>query len=228
MLCMKFADNSVQQGPQMKIVQLPIIACCRYLNLLFQNNCSVILMTALFQRISQPPGQDEQNCKHNSVNYHNSSSVLTSRMHPLRPTLQGFIFLHNSVFECSFKGCTFHHVWDNFHIYGAQITGKCICNSKKQKKKRKQTFLTMHHPGQTLSKVLFITPSLFPQAKGNYLFLPGCIFFGNLSSQQRGGRGRKLCSGLDFFQGFSSVFKLSNFLVFIPTDSLKSFFLSQH
>ena len=132
MLCMKFADNSVQQAPQMKIVQLPIVACCRYLSLLFQNNCSVILMAALFQRISQPPGQDEQNCKQNSVNYHNSSSVLTSRMHPLRPTLQGF--LHNSVFECSFKGCISHHVWDNFQIYGAQITGKYICNSEKKKK----------------------------------------------------------------------------------------------
>ena len=227
MLCMKFADNSVQQGPQMKIVQLPIIACCRYLNLLFQNNCSVILMTALFQRISQPPGQDEQNCKQNSVNYHNSSSVLTSRMHPLRPTLQGFIFLHNSVFECSFKGCTFHHVWDNFQIYGAQITGKCICNSKKQKKKKKVDIFNHAPPRSNSLQGSFHHP-LFPQAEGNYLFPPGCIFFGNLSSQQKGERGRKLCSVLDFFQGFSSVFKLSNFLVFIPTDSLKSFFLSQH
>ena len=216
MLCMKFVDNSVQQAPQMKIVQLPIIACCRYLNLLFQNNCSVILMTALFQRISQPPGQDEQNCKHNSVNYHNSSSVLTSRMHPLRPTLQGFIFLHNSVFECSFKGCTFHHVWDNFQIYGAQITGKCICNSKKQKKKRKQTFLTMHHPGQTLSKVLFITPS-FPKQREITYSRQAVFFSETYPPSRRGNGGGNYVQFWIFFRDFlrfsNSPISLSLFLL---------------
>ena len=211
MLCMKFADNSVQQGPQMKIVQLPIIACCRYLNLLFQNNCSVILMTALFQRISQPPGQDEQNCKHNSVNYHNSSSVLTSRMHPLRPTLQGFIFLHNSVFECSFKGCTFHHVWDNFQIYGAQITGKCICNSKKQKKKKKVDIFNHAPPRSNSLQGSFHHPLPLSPSKGKLLIPARLYFFRKSILPAERGTGEETMFRSGFFLGIFFGFQTLQF-----------------
>ena len=55
-------------------------------------------------------------------------------------------------------------VGEIFQIYGAQITGKCICESYKIERR------TFHSCplGKTLPHILIITP----QAEGNYSFYP--------------------------------------------------------
>ena len=51
----------------------------RFLNHLFQNKCLFFLLPPVFQRISQPTGQDQQN--DNSASYCPSLSGLISRIH---------------------------------------------------------------------------------------------------------------------------------------------------
>ena len=47
-----------------------------------QNQCFLILLPPLFQRISQLPDQNQQNGTQKSMNDHPSPSGLTLRMHP--------------------------------------------------------------------------------------------------------------------------------------------------
>ena len=66
----------------------------------------------------------------------------------------------------------------NHHIYGVQITGKCICESKKLNQdifahapRQKSPLGSYHHP----------------QAEENYSTLPGSVFLNIYSSHQKGG-----------------------------------------
>lgn len=68
--------------------------------------------------------------------------------------------------------CNFYNSIIFSHIYGVQITGKCIFHS-----------IYNMHPGKTLKQVLTITP----QANGNFSSVPRQRFSENVPPQLKGG-----------------------------------------
>ena len=72
---------------------------------------------------------------------------------------------------------------ENFQIYGVQVTGKCICNSKKKKKKIKKML-----PSKNVTQVLDITPLL---REKEITHPPGSTFFKKFPQEK--GVGKKLC-----------------------------------
>ena len=85
---------------------------------LFQNKHPLNLLSHLFQRISQPPGQDQQNGKRWSANTY------------FRISIDYITFSSNIIVELFLKAVYSTMVGWNFQIDGDQITGKYICESK--------------------------------------------------------------------------------------------------
>ena len=67
---------------------------------------------------------------------------------------------------------------ENFQIYGVQVTGKCICNSKKKKQK-------VMLPGKNVTQALDITP--LPREK-EITYPQGSTFFKKFPQEKGGGR----------------------------------------
>ena len=113
----------------------------RYLDPLFQNKQPLFLLPLFFEEHLNPQVT------------HPNPSGLTSRIHSLifLQTPEGFISLKNNhlIFSQTFIS---HHDWENFQVHGGQITGKCICNSKKKLRifpyTHRQNFSpgSYHHP----------------------------------------------------------------------------------
>lgn len=142
------------------------------------------LLSFLFHRISQIPGQDHKINKTELINTLPSLSDLTSRIHPP-------IFLHNTqgfisqeIFtEFSIKPVYSILVGENSQIYGFHITRKCICKSKNCI----QT-LSLMPPWQNSSQAL----TIIPQAKENYSSHRQ-YFFENILPSIEMGRGNYEC-----------------------------------
>ena len=122
--------------------------------------------------------------KKHSVNYYKSLSRLTSLIHPLifLQNLQGFIFLHNSVFECSLKGCISHYVWDNFTNLRCSDYWKIPFQVKKIK-----VGIFNHAPPAKLSpRMLSLPPS---PSRGKLLIFPRQYLFPKIYPSSRKGDG---------------------------------------
>ena len=104
-----------------------------------------------------------------------------------------------------------------FQIYNIQITGKYIFKSKKIKvgifDNAPPAKISHHYPFSPSRGKLLISPRQY-------------FFFQKFILPAEKGTGKETVLRSEFFKGFSLVLKLSNFLIFIPMDSLKRFFLS--
>ena len=144
--------------------------CAEVLYLLFQNRCPHFVsffLEIIFWKLSQLSGQDQQNGKQTYCRLP-SPSQWTSRIHPLifLWTPKGFISPE-----------TFLNFLLNLYIppwlrksfkFMVKITGKYICESKKV-----NLFIFTCAPKPT-SPASF---NHYPEAEGNYLFLPNSVFF---------------------------------------------------
>ena len=108
------------------------------------------------------------------VDYHPSSSELTSRIH----TPKGFISPgYPLIFFLKPTYPTM--VGKKIQIYGVNITWKYICESKDW-----IFSFSLTPPSKTLPQVFIITPS---QAEGNYPFSPISVFWKSIFAQQKNG-----------------------------------------
>ena len=134
------------------------------------NPLPLTLLFLLLQRISQPPGQNQQNGKRShcqllslpfNINLNNTSFNIS-----IAP--EDFIFLTKNLLNYVLKAAIYLTMaGENFKIYGVQITRKCICKSKNWK------YTLLMSPGKTLPDVLIITS----RQKEITNFSPSSIFF---------------------------------------------------
>ena len=126
------------------------------------------LFQPLFRKISQPPGQDQQKggvCRLPPYSF---------RIGNPEPQRSSIPYLFTIFIPVICQTCILHHGWRKIQKYGVQITGKCVCKSKK------------------LNLNIF-TPAKFsprfnhhPQGVGNYSFSPGSTLSKICSPSRKG------------------------------------------
>ena len=134
------------------------------------------------------PGQDQQYSQQ-SIDYYPSPSGLTLKMHPFNFQRFPRLCLSSKYFLLNFLSKLYKHtlVAENFQIYAVQITGKCICKSKK---------LSLDIFTQVPTQISPTGSCHHPKTEQNYSLPPGSVFskiYSPISKKSHSFRWMKLC-----------------------------------